>query len=98
MSAIKKKQLKEVSRHSVDMYIERVLEMDKRIAGQELRQYCISNIIDAVTDPDIIYNEEEDEGGTPIHIKGEIAVPVKRAEENPDKVVVPTTYQKETFV
>lgn len=98
MSAIKKEELKEVSRHSVDMYIERVLGIEKRRAGSEIRQYCRAKIIEAVTDPEIIYNEEEKEGGAPIHIKGEIAVPVKRAEENENKVVVPTTYPRETFI
>lgn len=90
--------IQEISTHSVDMYCERILSVNSSIAGEELREYCREKIEETVVDPEIIYNKEKEEGGCPIHIRGDIAVPVRPAEENPDKVVVPTTYPKETYI
>lgn len=98
MSAIKKEEIQEVSAHAVDMYIERIIGVKKEMVGDSIRASARKKIINAVLDPQIIYNEEEDKGGCPIHIRGEIAIPVRPAEEAPSKVVVPTTYPRDTYL
>lgn len=98
MTELKTEQIQEISTHSVDMYLERILGVDKEMASRKMRRYCRDRIKDTILRPEIIYNKEREEGSCPIHIRGAIAIPVRPAEEDPEKVVVPTTYPKETYL
>lgn len=96
MSAIKQEEIQEVSTHAVDMYIERILEVRKEMVGDNIREFAREKIIETVLEPQIVYNKERDK--CPIHIRGEIAIPVRPATENPSKIVVPTTYPRDTYL
>lgn len=98
MTELETHQIQEISTHAVNMYIERILGLDPNMASRKTRRYCRNRIKDTILRPEIIYNKEREEGGCPIHIRGGIAIPVRPAEEDPEKVVVPTTYTKETYL
>lgn len=78
----------EIHEHAVDRYIERVMGLDPDRVGWHVREAARRNIGRAVTNPEHIYDEKEDE--PPIHIRESVAVPV-------DRETVPTAYHSTSF-
>lgn len=84
----------EVSSHAVDNYIERVMCINHETVDTRTRSYAENMILSAALNPERIHHEEDE--SCPIHIRGDVAVPVKVKREG-DGRVVPTTYHSDTF-
>lgn len=78
----------EIHSHAVDRYIERVLNLKPEQAGFHIREMARIRIREAASDPEQTYHEMKEE--PPIHIRGQVAVPV-------DGATVPTAYHSNTF-
>lgn len=78
----------EVTEHSVNQYIERVIGVPKEMVGDSVREWAEGRLRDTAEFPDDVYHEQED--NCPIHIRKEIAAPVERG-------VVKTAYKATTF-
>lgn len=78
--------------HVAERYVERVLEVDHEEATEEMLERAIEHTKEAVRSPDTIYHGERE--SCPIHIKGDLAVPVDRSN---GEVVVTTAYHADKF-
>lgn len=77
-----------ITKHSVDNYLERVFDLPHETAGEGIRDIAAERIEEVINNPDHIIRE--DGNPVPIHIKGDVAIPVAETH-------VPTTYHADTF-
>lgn len=86
----------DIHEHAVDRYIERVDGTNPAVASRDLRETARFYIMEAVKDPEAKVNGET--SNTPIHISGDVAVPVDKSRLPGGNAVVPTTYHAEVFL
>lgn len=81
-----------ITRHAVNNYLDRVLEIKDGNASKELREYAAEEMRKAVIEPEYMYRSEGEKD--PIAIRNGCAVPITI--DNNERVV-PTVYRAETF-
>lgn len=97
-----------ITEHSVDNYIDRILNVDPEEQGSSVRDWCRAEILKVVLHPEEIKHNKQDM--PQIHIKDGIAVPVGRKVGNyyeedlkpyndldNDDIIVPTCYRSDEF-
>lgn len=85
-----------ITDHAVDRYIERVLNIEKSMAGDDIREMGKKKIKEAAESPDEVINPEKDKA--PIHVKGLLAIPVDEEGDGTGNTTVPTVYHKGAFI
>lgn len=81
-------------KHAVQNYIERVLGLEYKQAGDEVVEFAKEQIVKSVQEPDNIYDKQE--GNPPIHIRNGCASIVRTTDDG--VVEVPTVYKAGTFL
>jgi len=82
-----------IYKHARENYIKRVLNLEMRMASEEVEQFALEQIEKAVYRPDIIYASDDDR--EQVHIRNGCAVPVRK--DGDELSEVPTAYNAGTF-
>lgn len=85
----------EIHEHAKDNYIKRVNGVDPGQANMAMRKRAEDAIRKTVLEPDTVHVSS---GETkPIHMRGDVAVPVDEGEAGIEDATIPTTYHADTF-